>query len=221
MDLKFSPSKLEQFRKYLYGEYNEFIQKEDVIKYLKGEIEWKAEMNVGSAIHAIIEHGPEKYLKKDGMYHVKEKDFPQEEVFAPDEIQPVLDYCAAHRSSVHEVPIKFSEFNHRFHEIIMNMRIDGMHGVIIHEHKTSPKPYDLELYERSVQWRIYLMATEAKAVVYNHFQWKQLKNKPLQIIHTPFMFYPYKGMEDDVLSLINRFVQFCDLNGVLDTILNK
>lgn len=223
MKLVISPSKLEQFRAYYNEEYNGKIQLEDIIKYLKGEVEWKAEMNYGSAIHAVLEFGFERYLQPDGKTCIiKEDDFPESITLTTEQLKPVIDYRARNSRIIHEIPVKKTIYL-KGYEILLNMRVDGMRGHAIHEHK-NPKDSSFityDNYEKSAQWKLYLMATEALYVQYNIFKWKQLKNKPLEITYVPFRYHRYPGLEQDVNYLIEHFLTFCEQQDLIDLLKSK
>ena len=218
-----SPSKLEQFRCYYDEEYNGKIQIEDIISYLKGEVEWKKEMNYGSAIHAVLEFGHEKYLQPDGQTClIKEDEFPEPISIPLATLQPVLDYRLKYPKVIHEVKVrKLIEVSG--YQVLLNMRVDGMFGLGIHEHKN---PQDkgfttYESYEKSSQWKVYLYATGANFVQYNIFKWKETKRRGFEIIPETYTYYRFPTMEWEVISLVQHLINFCERQGLIHLLESK
>lgn len=215
-----SPSKIENFRLYVDEEYNGSITLEETIKYIQGKKEWKSTMNYGSAIHAVLEHGHLKYLKKGGVCVIKEDDFPEPITMSLEELAPVIEYRRKHPQLISEIKLTYELI--RPNKIIqIPMRIDGMEGIVVHEHKNPENGYHLEDYERSVQWKIYLVATNALCVQYNLFIWKKPEGKPVQIKREYFRLYRYPGIMDDIYESVDGLINFCNLNNLTEYIKPK
>lgn len=217
-----SPSKLEQFRCYYDEEYNGKIQIEDIIEYLEGKTKWEARMNYGSAIHAVLEYGHEKYLQPDGICHIKEDDFPEAITIPLETLKPVIDYREKYPKVIHEVKIK-KTVKVAGYDVVLNMRVDGMLGLGVHEHKN---PQDkgfttYESYEKSSQWKVYLYATGANFVQYNIFKWKNTKKRGFEIIPVTYTYYRYPNMEWDVISLIQHLINFCERQQLIHLLESK
>jgi len=220
MIYRMSPSKLENFRVYLDEEYNGSVTLEDVVKYLRGEAKWKPSMNYGSAIHAVLEHGHLKYLQKGDICIIKEKDFPEPITLTLQELAPVIEYRRKHPKLISEVKLTH-DLVLPYGTIQIPMKVDGMEGNVVHEHKNPESSWHLEDYERSIQWKIYLVATNAYCVQYNIFCWKKLKDKPVEIKRESFRLYRYPGIMDDIIEVINKLVNFCNQHELTEFITPK
>lgn len=224
--LSFSPSKLEVFRKHIHEEYNGWFTKEKVIEQIKGEQKVSFKANMGTAIHEILEHGYEPYYDKEkDLYVVKveNRDGTEPDIFKfnHNDIIPVINYYETHLMAVNEIPL-LMELKVGKYLVKMRMRVDQMIGTAVTDHKTSDKEPKVDEYERSVQWKLYLMATKATLFNYNHFQYREPKRGPeagkLIITNREWQFYPYPEMESDVIGLCQRFINFCEIEGLFDYI---
>lgn len=224
--ISFSPSKLEVFRKFIDEEYNGWFTKEKVIEQIKGEQKASFAANRGTAIHEIIEHGYDKYFNKDtGLYHVivENRDGTEPEVFDfhPEHIKPVMEYHDKHKRAVNEIPLQL-RLKVGCYNVVMRMRVDAMHGLAVIDHKTSDKEPKVDEYERSVQWKLYLLATQGKMFNYNHFQIREPKRGPEKgkviITRREWSLFPYPEMESDIIGWCNRFINFCEVEGLHDYI---
>lgn len=224
--LSFSPSKLEVFRKFFDEEYNGWFTKEKVIEQIKGEQKTSFAANRGTAIHEIIEHGYEKYFNTEtGKYHVtvenRDGSEPDIFIFSAEDLKPVMEYHDTHKRAINEIPLELS-LKVGIKNVIMRMRLDQMLGKAVIDHKTSDKEPKLDEFERSVQWKLYLMATGANMFIYNYFQIKEPKRGPNKgrviITRKEWTFYRYPKMEDDIIGWCNRFMNFCEIEELNDFI---
>jgi len=222
--ISFSPSKLELFRKFIDEEYGGWFTKDMVVYNIKGLDEYGVKANYGTAIHELLEKGYEPYYDEmEGVYRVEVKNkgniLPDVFEFTREELAPVMQYYDTHRRAVNEIPLLLV-LNIQGYEVIMRMRVDQMLGVSVTDHKTSDKEPKLDDFERSLQWKLYLAATEAKVFKYNHFQYQQPKRGPNAgktiIIHREWEYYPYPEMWNDIIGWCNRFINFCANENLLD-----
>lgn len=99
-------------------------------------------------------------------------------------------------------------------------QVDHIHGLVIQDNKTkwaSSKPWDVESYADSLQWRAYLDILGASVFRYNLFEFKdpdgggycELRNV------SSIRFWPYHGMREDVLVWLRRFVEWCEHKGLI------
>lgn len=210
-----SPSVLETYRKFKDNWANGFITQESVITAIKGETEWSNEMNFGSAIHAIIEHGAEKfYNSNDSKYHIKQDDMPGSIVLTAEEIKPIVEYKNKYTLMRHEFRAKHKIMLSNY-EVLLTMRIDGIHGLNIHEHKTATRPPDYTNFFQSVQWKCYYLATQCSQIIYNVFYWVEKDDKKI-ITPYQYTFLPYVGIEQDVRLLIISYIEFCEKHNLME-----
>lgn len=216
---KITPSKLESFRYLIeeqYGSTDEFI------KEIKGEKVWSNVMNFGSAFHAVIEFGPEKYydVERD-LYAVKEADFPTEVILSQDNIDVAVRFRNKHHKMVSECKATFDLDMGSF-IAVFSLKVDSLEGDIVNENKTTDKTVSFEKYYKSIQWKCYVLATEAHKVVYNVFKYSGNEKKGY-IVNDPmsFSFFPYDGLRNSVNTLCREYVDFCKRHGLLDYIKAK
>jgi hypothetical protein len=221
--LALSPTKLELFRKYITGEMNEYFTEQMVIDSIKGVRRTSFKANLGTAIHLILEKGYDKfYNPATDVFTVRIKDSDTPFVFTKEELKTVIAYIDKKQPSVNEVPVhKVVKVGSQ--QVLLRMKIDEMSGVSATDHKTSERPLKVSYFENSLQWKIYVLATQARIFYYNYFQYiiNQESGKLMSINHTKFSLYPYEDMESDVKNWIEHFIHFCELNGLIDFITYK
>jgi len=221
--LVISPSKLERFRQYLDGEFYESVTAEKVIESIKGLQPWTPKMTFGTAFHAILEEGISSFPTEENHVIVRTKDLP-DVLHIPIQVAKVAEkYRTQHPSMVYEVKLK-GYVDTGSHKVLLNGRMDGVEGLHLHEQKTSSRKPDLSFYERSAQWKCYLMmAQDAKLVQYNLFcyQLKEGESIPNEIEPFSFQLLPYPELERDVIHILNEFIRFCKHHGLLSHIESK
>jgi len=221
--LVISPSKLEQFRLFYTEAFNGFITQESIIIDIKGEKEWSTAMRFGSAFHGIIEHGPEPYYdSSSGKYIYTEEGLDEQVILEAGEIQPAIDYR-------HRYPNMLNEMKARHYmkvsgyDVLINMRIDGMNGLVVHERKTSKRPSDVDHYYKSLQWKCYALATDCAYVQYDIFKYTEPKKGPRKVtyIDPPYQYIPYPDIERDVALWVARLISFCEVQGLMKYITSR
>lgn len=211
-----SPSKLETFRKYFTNAYNGYITEEKVIEAVTGVRSWSPAMMRGTSWHRLIEEETEQFFnEKTGLYEVTVKEKISEDktvvetfTFAKESVELVHDYKVKYDGFVSEIPHKWV-FTWNGYEVTINMRIDSMFGYEVHDHKTSDKPPELKNHEDSHQWRIYLLATEAKLFQYNLFEFRDRVRTESTVELLQYVLFPYPGMKQDFLENLDLYVRFC------------
>lgn len=159
---------------------------EDFIKEVKGEREPSPEMDFGSKVH--------KYLE-----NFDESDFMPEELVQLAEIKNSLPLGVA------EVKANINIDNVNFSFVI-----DLLSGNEVHEYKTGDFR-GVDYYDSSLQWKIYLLVTEAKSATYHIISRNDTRPYKFKY-HKPFKFYPYAGMKEDVMFYVNDFIEFCKIH---------
>ncbi|HOZ90869.1 MAG TPA: hypothetical protein PKX59_08115 [Bacteroidia bacterium] len=216
---KITPSKLESFR-YLIEEH--YGTTEDFIAEIKGTKEWSRKMNFGSAFHAVIEFGPEKYYDFDsGKYIVKESDFPEAVVMEQEQIDVAVRFRNNHSRMVSECKHSF-ELDMGAFIAVFSLKVDSLEGDIVNENKTTDKAVSFEKYYKSIQWKCYILATGVQKVVYNVFKYKGNEKKGYEVDEpVDFTFFPYENLKNDVYSLCREYIDFCTRHDLLDYVTVK
>lgn len=226
--LKLSPSKIETYRKYLVEEYAGTITAEKVIASIKGEEQWSKQATFGSAAHLVMQFGAEKYLDKDeksktfGKYVIKDHDMPEAVILTYSEIELFDKFHVDHPNMVWESKAVLV-LNVDGHEVTINMRIDGMEGLTIHENKTGKNDLDFDFFEASFQWKCYLLATLANKVEYNVFSYYEpnTRREEYEVFHDFMVLYPYPTMESDLKEGIRQLIEFCRVHDLMSYLINK
>jgi len=100
------------------------------------------------------------------------------------------------------------------------MRIDMIHGNVIEDIKVSGRFWGVDFYEQSVQWKMYLMAMDSPIFRYHIFQ-KRGKKRPIKFNYHNFELFRYAGMEQEVYTLAKELIQFCETEGISNSIKDK
>lgn len=189
---------------------------EGMILAIKGLKEWSTKMTFGTAFQAVIEHGPEKFLDRGtGLYHIRDSNMPEEVVLKHSDLELAIKFREQYPNIVHEIPDKFYLDCGEFIALI-SFKVDGADGLILHENKTTDKAASHDKYLKSMQWRAYLLATQAVKVQYNVFSYHIEEGTNNYIVDlSTFTFYPYNHLETDVRMFCNSFYRYCKRNGVL------
>ena len=176
MQLRISPSTLENFRVCRLGLYNKTDA--DFIADLTKQFKKTEAMSLGSAFHAIIEHGDifKPSEKFPGGQIVFENELGINWLFKKPAVLRALIYRKENAPLIHEISGQLLSKIDQY-EVVSNLRIDGAQGLLLHEVKTtsSTYPIDRERFYDSVQWRMYCLVTVAPAVKYTIFQVERSK----------------------------------------------
>lgn len=155
-------------------EYNGFITREKLIEGLKGEEVWTPKAEFGTAFHLVLENGADKYWNESAnAYVIQDSKMPNAIVCEYSEIQLADEFHKEFGKAMvwevrHTEYIRVDNY-----DIRLNMRIDSLLGEEVHENKTTTRGLKPDFYERSMQWRIYLMAMQTPMVQYNVFPYKE------------------------------------------------
>jgi len=206
MKLQNSVSNIEQLRLCMTGAYNGKITEEEVIKAVKGEKEWSQEMKFGTAIDAVLDYGAEKFKLSDGTYLFQFNNMPGTVHCTYEELQTVIEFKNNHPNMVSQIPVYY-KLNLFGDEILIKGRVDGIEGLILHEHKTSTGQPKHDQFKDSLQWQFYLLGSGCKKAVYNVFSYT--KKPPRKTRLSQFVYEYYPGIENNVNSWIREFIEFC------------
>lgn len=220
--LSISPSKLETFRKYYTEAMNGFITEEKVIDSITGRTPWSDKMVDGTAFHKMIEFGPDRYRNGDKYYVPVSDEVAGHEdiVFEERHAKVARDYRSTIPGAVFEVNYAH-KFDFQGYKIVMNMKMDAMWGMEVHDQKTTDKDPKVDSYEESLQWKIYLIATFAKKFQYNIFRFHR-KNDILEDIElTSFYLVPRPSMNNEILETLDLFIRFCKAKNLMSYLIKK
>ena len=193
---KVSPSLLDSFDIVQKGIFDKPV--EDLIASIKREFVPGPAMEFGTAVHEFIETGDMNLLH-------------------PNTAMQLIPFYEKHKGTAKEVKIRPEIFP----GIKISMMADELHGVHIGEFKTGSRFYGHAFYDRSPQWKFYLMGFEARRMVYYHFLYRKpsVSAFPVKfpVLFTGFKcfdYYPYKGMEQEMKNLCIEFIEFCKVHNL-------
>jgi len=218
-----SPSLLEQYRICYQGLYNK--SDKDVVDYIRDDFVITPIIAEGTAFHQILEDGPEPYRiggLRDGAeptYQVFSPELRQWFYFTSQEVAPLLEYRAQYPDMVYECKTKLWWQNVAGYNIHMSMKIDGLHGLDLHEQKTTQSRYKptTAKYKQSMQWRCYLAALpESSRILYNVFHIKRPKRGPAHCVPYQYIFHRYPGMIEDCRRYLEGLLRFCETRGLIE-----
>lgn len=173
--LKLSPSAIESFRKgRLFNRTNE-----ELIEGLTGEFRGNDYTSIGSAFGSVLQFGETvgNWDDEETLFEVYEGE--QSKLWAFD----AAAMEAAHAFRQFYKPLSYEvrgelEYESLGHQVYSPLRVDAVQGATIHEFKTTTSSHtpSFEDFERSVQWRAYLLAfPNAQRVIYTVFHFKRSK----------------------------------------------
>lgn len=168
---------------------------EDLISRLRREATPNRAMSIGTAWHSILEEPPEDELaavKKDGFTFLVECD-------AEIQLPQIREIRAEKTYAVDGI------------DVTLTGGCDGISGNVVTDHKMTARP-DPDKYLESYQWRAYLDIYDADVFEYILYHGIDLgEEKGNQIIIkdvSPFRFYRYPGMLDDLIVGIRDYLDF-------------
>lgn len=200
---------------------NGIVTEKSVIESIMGTTEWKPAMTFGSAFHKILEvDASQFYDKKLGSYVIQDDQMPEPVIMSQAEVDVANKYRETYPHMIHEIKGKYRT-QILDYDITVNMRMDGMDGVVVHEKKTTKQFYGVEGFERSMQWRFYALATECRIIQYDIFKITESKTGPRRIEHIYFQFFPYKGMKVETDRWIIQLIHFAESKGLMEYLIPK
>jgi hypothetical protein len=210
---RISVTTLEKFRRYMCEE-SSFDSEASLIESIKGLFTGNDKTKFGGAYHELIEG---KYQYAGGLF--KSGDF----IFSKEQAEPALYYREQHPLMVHEMTIS-KVYDTLYWPIQVGGRLDGIEGIEIRDIKTKFRAFSVEEYLDSCQWKFYLDIQDLEVFWYDVFEVKGFDGLPnlskqkfysvydekkIKIIpHPAIHCLRYEGMDHDLISLINSFLEY-------------
>ena len=214
--IKVSPSILNEFAQFKGGSYEKWGKtQEDFRQYVLGEYSPNPATSRGTAVHSILEGKPgymvpiligNHSLQAHETYCVKEKEMGIIWQFTQKAHDTILDYGKRYAHAAHEIPDTI-RIELAGATVYMNMRLDCLDGLELHEFKTSSKPKKYADYYDSLQWRCYMMALpDVQKVNYHVFQMPEaIPGNIIADVKTYSFTYPREANNDaTVLTWLNE-----------------
>lgn len=193
--MRVSTTTIEQFR---LVQTTEWASEADLLARVRGELvppTWQ--MRAGTAWHSVLDT-PKRYQMESGDF-----------------------WCDGHRFTFADVRTAAAWLGDGVWEVktTRDLMIDGetvtlvgvadkILGSEIDDNKTKFSAPDMQWYEGSFQWRAYLWLFGASSFRYNVFQFQEPDNTGFMDLRgiESVRFYPYAGLESDVLGWVMDFV---------------
>lgn len=212
---KISVTHLETFRRFRDGA-TEWDTEQKVIDAISGEFKGNDYTNIGSAFHSIIEnfgtkneHGPESILKTFGV------------VLSQKQAEIAMDHACDLQTFVPEVKLT-KKYETKIGTIILTGVADVLKGNTIRDTKCKFSPPKLTEYYDSCQWKFYLSIFGLEWFYYDIFEFVGYKREmgrnvaDLELIkHEPFGCFAYVGMESDLQTLVDDFIEWITFRNLL------
>jgi hypothetical protein len=204
-----SVTTIEKFRRFMAGA-SPFDTEEALLETIKGIFVGNDKTKVGSAYHKLIEG---KFEKKNRLYVADGISFTSDQAI------PALKYSMDHRFVVNEVD-QYKVYETNYFPIQVSGRVDSIHGVFIRDAKARFRNVNVEDYYESFQWRFYLDMLDADTFFYDSFEIKGFDALPMKddvqiIAHEPFECIRYDRMQEDVVYLLNAFLEYLHFRNIV------
>ena len=205
--LRLSATLLDSYRHYLQG--MPWMETDDLIERISGEVEPTPEMELGTAFHQVFAD-PDGHLITDrhsaAVYRTESHDFDAERVDA------ALDDIWQ-RDPIYELKTENLVFQTEQGPARLVCQADAISGLWCGELKTTKKidrnPRWIERYTDSMQWRAYALAFGAHQVSYRIVKLEQLESGTWTVADYESIDCPrYVGLERDVNDAVEGLTAF-------------
>lgn len=205
---RISATSLEKFRRYI-NEVSPYDTEESLIDTLSGTFKGNDKTKVGGAFHKLIEGD---YTAQDNMY------LADDILFTKEQADVAFQFRNDHPLMIHEIPL-YKVYETSFGPIQISGRVDGLEGLVIHDHKCKFRNVKWEEYTESIQWKVYLDIMDADVFLYSVFEVKGFEQLPTSapidlggsvrfIPHESMPCMRYDTMHNDIVGLLNDFLTY-------------
>lgn len=193
-------------------EASPFDTEEALVESIKGIFAGNDKTRFGHAFHKLIE---DEYQFVGGRYVADGIIFTREQAI------PAIRYKLLHPQIICEIPIQ-KLYETRYGVVQVSGRIDANEGLAVRDAKARFRNVVFKDYESSSQWKFYLDMLDAQVFYYDAFEVKGFdgfhgRRAPLDVPasvsvtpHEPFQCLRYPGMEEEITSLLNLFMDYID-----------
>lgn len=229
---RISVTALEKFRRYM-NEESSYDTEASVLESLRGGFKGNDKTIFGHGYHHLFEG---LYKEVEGGVLTtppppkKASHQPDTPVFFRyEQALPAMAYNAAHRMTAREIDVR-KIYRSKRGPIEVNGRLDAIEGIFIRDGKVKFRdPGDLYEYRDSCQWKFYCHCMESDVFYYDIFEvsgFKEFDPQPFELTppnvlqpvfvpahvevkaHDPFQCLAYPGMELELVSLLNDFMDW-------------
>lgn len=200
--MRISVTTIESYRLYLL----DVVSEADLLASIRGEFTPTREINLGRALHTILEEPAAHVLAIGDGYACDGITFPG----------PVVRECLTHVDPAGMFEVKATkEYRVGGRPVTVVAKVDQLCGLTIREHKTRWDTYEPDRYATSCQWRFYLDVFEALAATYVVFLLSEYKDGDIGLrgIET-LPLYPYPALHAECEELVRGFVEYAVARGL-------
>jgi hypothetical protein len=192
-----SATQLEQFRLFVTDDW---MTEQSLLDSLTGVFVPTPAVQLGHAYHAVLE-APTPY-RVPGGYACEGFTFDDATM---DPMLSLID-----RRGVFEV-----KTTQPFGDVTLVAQADQLVGAHLYEFKTTGSPFSIDKYLDSIQWRVYALVFDPLAITYRVATLDDHGNGVVTLKDLNHLtLYPYAGIEQEVRSLVTRFVEFIRAKGL-------
>jgi hypothetical protein len=203
--MRVSATQLECFRLYSQPD-QEWMSEQDLIDTIRGTFKPTPAVLLGRAFGQVLEL-PDAYRIR-GAYKCGDYTF-SDATMAP-------AFALVDRRGVFE-----AKASKRYGACEVVAKADHLYGTDLSEFKTTTRPFGVDKYLASAQWRFYLDLFEARRVTYHVFCLDDHGNGVVELREThSFALYPYADLYADCCELVSRFADYVTQRG-LDGVLRQ
>lgn len=224
---RISITTLETYRKFLAGD--EWTNQDAMIQAITAPFEGNEYTRIGTAFHAIVEHGEAviEELPDMGKFQViADGKYPV--IFNDEQIAVALKYRSKLPYAFHEEWVS-RDFHTPSMDIYVLGRVDVLNGIQIRDIKTKYSPVKLEDYTNSAQWKFYLDLSGLDIFYFDLFEFKGYKKDKHGYDVSSLKLQPYgqieciryEGMEKENQQLVEDFTDFIVKNNLTDYLKDK
>lgn len=205
MALRVSVTTLEEFRLYLDPTIH-WKPESELLATIKGEKVFTPKMRLGTSGHCALENREPDHVK-DGWH--KCYGF----AWSPETVEAIRPHYPT--GGVSEIKGERT-FRIKGQDVTLSGKGDHFYGTKQTEAKFTLSPFNPEMYFASMQWRSYVLIYGAVSVEYVVFCCKLDEDTgevTVSEVH-PFALYPYPSLGQEVVDLLERFVDYVELRNL-------
>jgi len=202
---------IESFREWINADEQDtedkfWVCEENVIGNIKSIERSNIKADFGTAGHSIIEEAPR--YKTDTGYVVNSFNFSDTQV------QPMLKFRKNHPLMTRELALSKLYSTPSF-DLIITGTCDHLEGAHTRDTKFKFSNFDMSDFMDSIQWKIYLDMIGLDIFHYDFFKvdgFQTMEDMPKAKIQEveSLMLRRYNGMEQDIMTTINEFIDFVE-----------
>lgn len=211
--IRVTATMLEAFRRFKESEY---VTYDDLVVTLRGQVEPNIAMQVGTAVHKLMETTVvQDHIPDSAVYQcVKQDGF----TFALDSVIRAASWVdSEHLREVEGDKLYIIDSE----PVYLRCRADVVYGSMVADYKVTMSAINdskLQSYEDSMQWKAYLAVFAAQYFIFNVQRWDVVEGLYTYLGSEYVHCDRYVGLEGDVQRAVVELYQFCKEHNLLDAL---